>query len=116
MTDTIHVHNISKLLFDNMQKNPKSGSIEKLKASIMKYVENKKAKESEDDANILHYKEKYENKRIHNDNLYREFVRERKFLMDKWKNENQLDALYELLKMKFEFENVDDIYTAYYRT
>jgi hypothetical protein len=114
MTDTIHVHNITKLIFDNMQKNHKIGSLEKLKVSIDKYVANKTTKESEDDANILIYKEKYENKRIQNENMYREFVRERKFLIDKWKNENQLDALYELLKMKFEFQKVDDVYTAHY--
>ena len=29
-------------------------------------------------------------------------------LLDKWKNKNQLDELYDLVKFKFQFEKVDD--------
>ena len=115
MTDTTPVHTITKLLFQNMQPNLPSGSVEKLKTSIMKYDTEKKRKENQDLELIMNYKEKYESKRNIMNEMYEEYVRNRKVLLDRWKNENQLDALYELLKMKFDFQKIDDIYTAFHR-
>jgi len=115
MTDTIHVYDITKLLFENMQPNPSFGTIEKLKTSILKYDKHRKEKENQDNELVMNYKENYEQKRNLMNNMYQNYILERETLLDKWKNKNQLDALYDLVKLKFEFEKVDDIYTAFSR-
>jgi len=115
MTDTIHVYDITKLLFENMQPNPSFGSLEKLKTSIIKYDKKRKEIENHENELIMNYKENYEQKRNSINEMYQNYITEREILLDKWKNKNQLDALYDLVKLKFEFEKVDDIYTAFYR-
>ena len=115
MTDTIQVYDITKLLFENMQRNPPFGSLEKLKTSIMKYDKKRKEIENHENELIMNYKENYEQKRNTMNDMYQNYITEREILLDKWKNKNQLDALYDLVKLKFEFEKIDDIYTAFSR-
>lgn len=115
MTDTIQVYDITKLLFENMQRNPPFGSLEKLKTSIMKYDKKRKEIENHENELIMNYKENYEQKRNTMNDMYQNYITERETLLDKWKNKNQLDALYDLVKLKFEFEKIDDIYTAFSR-
>ena len=74
MTDTIHVYDITKLLFENMQPNPSFGSLEKLKTSIIKYDKKRKEIENHENELIMNYKENYEQKRNSINEMYQNYI------------------------------------------
>jgi ubiquitin C-terminal hydrolase len=105
----VSINDISDTLFDHLNNQHKI-PVEKLKVMISEY-----SSTIQDQANKINeleneYNENFESKRIIQDQMYTEFVAERKELYKKWLTDGSQDTLYDMINMKFDYQHIPDIF------
>jgi ubiquitin C-terminal hydrolase len=105
----VSINDISDALFNHLNSQHKV-PLEKLKVMINQYADIIKEKANKINELETDYVEKYESKRVMQNQMYEEFVAERKQLYDKWLATGSRQALYDMNDMKFDYQEIPDIY------
>jgi uncharacterized UBP type Zn finger protein len=105
----ISINDISDALFDHLNSQHKM-PIEKIKVMLGQYDNAVKEQNNKIDELQRNYVEKYESKRVMQDQMYEQFRQERQELYDDWLANGSRKALYDMLNMQFDYKPVPDIY------
>jgi ubiquitin C-terminal hydrolase len=103
------INDISDALFDHLDSKHKM-PIEKIKVMITQYDTMLRDKSNKIDELDRDYIEKYESKRIMQDQMYEQFKQDRQELYDDWLANGSRKTLYDMLNMHFDYKPVPDIY------
>ena len=107
----VDIRNISDLLFNHIE-DKHTYPITKVKLAIKKYESQLTDKLNIDNAMKIEFDNTYKNPRTLQDEAYRIFLEERENILKEWKHNRSKDSLNKLMALRFDFQDIPDIYTT----